>query len=225
MKKIFILEDDNMISSIIEFNLRSSGFETVSEADGEVGLSRLLKESADLLVLDIMLPSMDGFTVLSKLRERSDIPVIILSARTDEQDKLLGLSLMADDYMTKPFSVSELIARIKVNLARYEKTVDTRVSYSVADITVDTQAMTVSRGSQVISVSKKEFEILLLLIQNKGSVLTREQILEQVWGYNGYLGDLHTVDVAIGRLRSKIEKTPSSPEIILSRRGAGYYIP
>ncbi|MBQ8605151.1 MAG: response regulator transcription factor [Clostridia bacterium] len=225
MKKIFILEDDNMISSIIDFNLKAAGYETVCEYDGASGLERLKSEGADLLVLDIMLPSMDGFTVLEKLRESSDMPVIILSARTDEQDKLLGLSLMADDYMTKPFSVNELIARIKVNLARYEKVRAVRTVYCAGDITVDCDKMTVTRSGENVPLTKKEFEILRLLMENRERVLSREQILEKVWGYSGYLGDLHTVDVAIGRLRAKIEKTPSSPELILSRRGAGYYIP
>lgn len=221
MEKIFILEDDINISSIIDFNLKAAGFETVCEYDGASGLDLLLKEGADLLVLDVMLPSMDGFEVLRRLREKSDIPVIILSARTDESDKLEGLSLMADDYMTKPFSVSELIARIKVNLARCGKNKST---FSVGDLCIDTDKMTVSRDDKQISVSKKEFEILSLLIKNRGRVLSREEILEKVWGYDGYLGDLRTVDVAIVRLRAKIEINPSAPEIILSRRGAGYYM-
>lgn len=220
--KIFILEDDSNISSIIAFNLNAQGFETVQEYDGKTGIERLRNEGADLLVLDVMLPSMDGFEVLSKLREFSTIPVIILSARTDEQDKLHGLSLMADDYMTKPFSVNELIARIKVNLAR-AGALTNRVA-STGDITVDFDKMTVMRNGAEITVSKKEFELLALLIKNRGKVLSRQTLLEQVWGYDGYLGDLRTVDVAVGRLRAKIEKEPKAPEIILSRRGAGYYV-
>lgn len=224
MKKIFILEDDISISSIIEFNLRAEGFETAVEADGRVGLSRLMQESADLLVLDLMLPSLSGFEVLKRLRAFSDIPVIILSARDSEDDKLLGLSLMADDYMTKPFSVKELIARIKVNLNRAQKKPREETLFKAGDITVNADKMTVKKNDCEIAVSKKEYEILLLLIQNRGRVLSREEILEKVWGYNGYLGDLHTVDVAIGRLRAKVETVPSEPKIILSRRGAGYYI-
>lgn len=221
--KIFILEDDNNISSIIAFNLKTQGFETVQEFDGKKGLDRLKSEGADLLVLDVMLPGMDGFEVLTNLRKFSDIPVIILSARTDEQDKLRGLSLMADDYMTKPFSVSELIARIKVNLARAGRS-SSHTTEKVGDITVDFDKMTVMKNGDDIPVSKKEFEILSLLLKNRGKVLSRETILEKAWGYNGYLGDLRTVDVAIGRLRAKIETAPKEPEIILSRRGAGYYI-
>lgn len=224
MKKIFILEDDISISSIIEFNLRAEGFETAVEADGRAGLSRLMQESADLLVLDLMLPSLSGFEVLERLRAFSDIPVIILSARDSEDDKLLGLSLMADDYMTKPFSVKELIARIKVNLNRAQKKPREETLFKAGDITVNADKMTVKKNDCEIAVSKKEYEILLLLIQNRGRVLSREEILEKVWGYNGYLGDLHTVDVAIGRLRAKVETVPSEPRIILSRRGAGYYI-
>lgn len=220
--KIFILEDDNNISSIIAFNLKAQGFETAVEADGKVGLERLSREGADLLVLDVMLPSMDGFEVLRRLRAFSDMPVIILSARTDEQDKLTGLSLMADDYMTKPFSVNELIARIKVNLSRAGGVKERTIR--VGDLTVHPDSMTLTRDGVGISISKKEFEILMLLIKNRGHVLSREEILEKVWGYGGYLGDLRTVDVAIGRLRAKIEPSPSEPEIILSRRGAGYYV-
>ena len=224
MKKIFILEDDASISSIIEFNLKAEGFETVSEQDGKAGLSRLLSEGADLLLLDVMLPSMSGFEVLKKLREFSDMPVIILSALDGQEDKLKGLSLMADDYVTKPFSVKELIARIKVNLARCEKKPREETVFSAGDLTVNADKMTVFKSGREISVSKKEYEILLLLVRNRGRVVSREEILEKVWGYNGYLGDLHTVDVAIGRLRAKVETVPSEPEIILSRRGAGYYV-
>ena len=172
-----------------------------------------------------MLPGLDGFSVLSRLRESSDIPVIILSARTDEQDKLSGLSLMADDYMTKPFSVKELVARIKVNLARYEKSGIVKKTFSAGGITLDCEKMTVYRDGKEIGISKKEFDLLLLLFENRGRVISRETVLEKIWGYSGFLGDLHTVDVAVGRLRAKIEKTPAAPEIILSRRGAGYFIP
>ena len=224
MKRIFVLEDDKNISSIIAFNLRAEGYEVVQEFDGREGLSRLEKEGADLLILDLMLPSLDGFEVLKSLRSVSDMPVIILSARTDESDKLLGLSLYADDYMTKPFSVNELLARVKVHLARYDGMSVSDAKLCVKDITVDTKSMSVIKNGENISVSKKEFEILVLLLKNKGNVLSREQILEKVWGYDGYLGDLHTVDVAIGRLRAKIESTQGAPEIILSKRGAGYYI-
>ena len=224
MKKIFILEDDISISSIIEFNLKAAGFETTAESDGKAGLLRLINEGADLLVLDLMLPSLSGFEVLQRLREVSDMPVIILSALDSEEDKLKGLSLMADDYVTKPFSVNELIARIKVNLARTEKKPREETIFSAGDIKINADKMAVSKNGEEISVSKKEYEILMLLVQNRGRVVSREEILEKVWGYNNFLGDLHTVDVAIGRLRAKVEKTPSEPEIILSRRGAGYYI-
>lgn len=224
MKKIFILEDDESISSIIEFNLKAAGFETAAEFDGAKGLERIMIEKPDLLLLDIMLPSLSGFEVLKKLREFSDIPVIILSARDSEEDKLDGLSLMADDYVTKPFSINELIARIKVNLSRCEKKPRQQTVFNVGDLTVNADKMTVCKNGAEISVSKKEYEILMLLISNRGRVVSREEILEKVWGYNGYLGDLHTVDVAIGRLRAKVETVPSEPEIILSRRGAGYFV-
>ncbi len=224
MKRIFILEDDTNISSIIEFNVKASGFEAECESDGKTGLLRLLEGGFDLLILDVMLPSMSGFEVLKELRKTSDIPVIILSARDAEDDKLEGLSLMADDYMTKPFSIKELIARIKVNLARCEKSGKTDSVLVAGDISVDSQTFAVSKNGNDIAVSKKEAQILILLFKNRGKILSREDILEKVWGYNGYLGDTHTVDVAIGRLRAKIEDTPSEPKVILSRRGAGYYV-
>lgn len=223
MKKIMVLEDDPGIASIVAFNLKAQGYEAVTEADGEAGLSRLLREGADLLILDLMLPSLSGFEVLRRLREVSDIPVIIVSARDSEQDKLEGLSLMADDYVTKPFSVRELIARVNVNLARSEKRAAPAAVLTAGDVTVTPSRRSVCKAGKEIVVSKKEYEILLLLLQNRPRVLSREEILQQVWGYQDYLGDLHTVDVAIGRLRAKIETTPSSPQIILSRRGAGYY--
>lgn len=224
MKRIFILEDDTNISSIIAFNVKAAGYDPVCESDGKAGLFRLLDGGFDLLILDLMLPSMNGFEVLKELRKRSDIPVIILSARDAESDKLEGLSLMADDYMTKPFSIKELIARIKVNLARCEKSQKTDSVFCAGGVSVDGGTLVVTKDEKEISVSKKEAQILLLLFKNRGKILSREDILEQVWGYNGYLGDTHTVDVAIGRLRAKIEDTPSEPKIILSRRGAGYYV-
>lgn len=224
MKRIFILEDDENISSIIAFNIKAAGYEPVRESDGQAGLERLKKGGFDLVILDIMLPSMDGFTVLRELRRVSDIPVIILSAREAEEDKLEGLSLMADDYMTKPFSVKELIARIKVNLARVEGRRTLSDVYTSGDISMDSATLRVTKDGAEVALSKKEAEILLLLFKNRGNVLSREDILEKVWGYNGYLGDTHTVDVAIGRLRAKIEDTPSAPAVILSRRGAGYYV-
>ncbi len=224
MKRIFILEDDTNISSIIAFNVKAAGYEPVCESDGKAGLLRLLHGGFDLLILDVMLPSMNGFEVLKELRKESDIPVIILSARDTENDKLEGLSLMADDYMTKPFSIKELIARIKVNLARCEKEQKTDSVFCAGGISVDANTLVVTKAEKEIAVSKKEAQILLLLFKNRGKILSREDILEKVWGYNGYLGDTHTVDVAIGRLRAKIEDTPSEPKVILSRRGAGYYV-
>ncbi len=217
MSKIFILEDDKNISSIIEFNLRAKGYDTVCEYDGEKGLLRIISEGCDLVILDLMLPSLDGFEVLKKLREKSNLPVIILSARTDERDKLEGLSLMADDYITKPFSVAELCARVKVVLARCGN------DKKACDIVLDNESLTVICRGSAVCVSKKEFQILRYLFDNRGRVVSREEIMKKVWGYDGYLGDLRAVDVAMARLRAKIEKNPSEPQIILSRRGAGYY--
>ena len=220
MKRIFIVEDDKNISTIIAFNIKAAGYDAVCEYDGLAALERLKSSNFDLLILDVMLPSLDGFSLLKKLREFSDIPVIILSARAEEEDKLEGLSLMADDYMTKPFSVKELIARVKVNLARAEGKRTVSEIYSAGDITLDSTTLEVTKNGAVIPLSAKEAKILLLLFKNRPNVLSREEILEQVWGYNGYLGDTHTVDVAIGRLRAKL----GDSEIIHSRRGAGYYI-
>lgn len=220
MKRIFIVEDDKNISTIIAFNIKAAGFEAVCEYDGLAALERLRDSHFDLLILDVMLPSLDGFSLLKKLREFSDIPVIILSARAEEEDKLEGLSLMADDYMTKPFSVKELIARVKVNLARAEGKRAVSDTFTAGDITLDSASLEVTKNGVPITLSAKEANILLLLFKNRGKVLSREEILEQVWGYNGYLGDTHTVDVAIGRLRAKL----GDSEIIHSRRGAGYYI-
>lgn len=220
MKRIFIVEDDKNISTIIAFNIRAAGYEAVCESDGFCALERLKDSQFDLVILDIMLPSLDGFSVLKKLREFSDLPVIILSARAEEEDKLTGLSLMADDYMTKPFSVKELIARVKVNLARVEGRRVISDTYTAGDITLDSASLQVTKKGEPVPLSAKEAKILLLLFKNRGKVMSREEILEQVWGYNGYLGDTHTVDVAIGRLRAKL----GEGEIIHSRRGAGYYI-
>ena len=225
-KKILIVEDEKNIVDIIKHNLKKEGFSTIEAYDGEQGLEMGLKENPDLILLDIMLPRMDGFAVCRKLRQSVNTPIIMLTAREEEVDKVLGLELGADDYITKPFSHRELIARIKANLRRSDID-DFPVNKSggnikCSDLVIDIGRYEVIRGDSVIELTLREFELVKFLAQRQGQIFTREDLLEKVWGYE-YYGDVRTVDVTVRRIREKLEKDPSNPQYILTKRGVGYY--
>ena len=226
-KKILIVEDEVSISDIVKFNLVKEGYEIDTAYDGEEGLNKALAKSYDLILLDIMLPQMDGFQVCRKIRETSSVPIIMLTAKEDEVDKVLGLELGADDYMTKPFGMRELIARVKANIRRIElddtvsQTTNNKVT-TYGNLTIDMTKYEVRKGERSLELTLREFELLKYLAGQENQVFSREQLLEEVWGYE-YYGDIRTVDVTIRRLREKVEDDPGEPKYIMTKRGIGYY--
>ena len=230
-KKILIVDDEPSIQDLLVFNLEKEGYKTITASDGEEGISLALSQNPDLILLDVMLPKADGLTVCKKIRQTmSKVPIIMLSAKGEEIDKILGLEIGADDYMTKPFSIRELIARVKANLRKMDQSDDLsqagiRSNKVVAgDLKLDLDKFEVEvRGQKVTDLTRREFEVLRYLAQKPGQVVTREDLLEKVWGYE-YYGDIRTVDVTIRRIREKIEKNTANPKILITKRGVGYYI-
>ena len=232
MKKILIVDDEKPISDIIKFNLTKEGYETVTAFDGREAITKFEEENPDLIILDLMLPELDGLEVAKEVRKTSHIPIIMLSAKDSEFDKVIGLEIGADDYVTKPFSNRELLARVKAHLRRTENiesaVAEENASSSNSEITIGDlkilpDAFVAQKRGEDIELTHREFELLHHLATHMGQVMTREYLLETVWGYD-YFGDVRTVDVTIRRLREKIEDTPSCPEYILTRRGVGYYM-
>ena len=228
-KKILAVDDESSILDLLKFNIEKEGFTFVSASDGEEGLQKVISETPDLVLLDVMLPKIDGLTVCRKIRQEGiNIPVIMLSARSEEIDKILGLEIGSDDYITKPFSTRELIARIKANLRKSEQDGSTGFNkgnkITVGSLTLDLDKFEVNvRGQVITDLTRREFEVLKFLAQKPGQVVTRESLLEKVWGYE-YYGDIRTVDVTVRRIREKIEKDTSNPKILITKRGVGYYI-
>ena len=221
--KILIVEDEKPISDIIAFNLKREGWDTVQAFDGKEGLEKALSESFDIILLDIMLPEMDGFEVLSKIREKSEVPVIMVTAREEERDKIFGLERGADDYVTKPFSIAELMARIKANTRRKAIKTEKKHTEKIGDIEIDREGQIVTKGGKEIELTQREYDILIYFLTNSMRVISREELMENVWGYD-YYGDLRAVDVAMRRLREKVETDPSDPQRIITKRGVGYYL-
>lgn len=223
-KKILVVEDEKAIADILVFNLQREGYDTLVAYDGADGLRAALDQTPDLILLDVMLPSMDGFEVLGHIREKQDTPIIMLTAREEETDKVLGLELGADDYITKPFSMRELMARVKANMRRTYAGEDREKAEapSGGGLRVSKDNGMVYKNGHPLELSAREFDILCFLSAAPGRVFSREELMEQVWGYD-YYGDLRAVDVAIRRLREKIEDEPASPRYIITKRGMGYY--
>ncbi|MDI3477296.1 MAG: two-component system, OmpR family, response regulator ArlR [Thermoanaerobacterium sp.] len=218
VENILIIEDEKKIARFLQMELEHEGYNVVIEYSGDKGLRRALDGNYDLIILDLMLPGMDGFSVLKEIRKKSSIPVIILSAKDEIKDKVMGLDIGADDYLTKPFSIEELMARIRNALRKNIKANTKKISYD--GITMDLSTYEVKRDGVKIELTKKEFDLLKYLIINSEIVLTRENILENVWGYN-YIGETNIVDVYIRYLRSKIDE-PFSDKLIQTVRGVGY---
>lgn len=228
MKKILIVDDEKPISDIIAFNMKNEGYEIETAYDGEEALEQFEKVQPDLVILDLMLPKKDGLEVCREIRKTSSVPVIMLTAKDSEIDKVLGLELGADDYVTKPFSNRELIARVKANLRRNVLRDSGQEEGStndivLGDLVVHQDAYIVSKRGVEIELTHREFELLHYLAKHIGQVMTREHLLETVWGYD-YFGDVRTVDVTIRRLREKIEDVPGHPIYIMTRRGVGYFV-
>lgn len=224
-----MVDDEKPISDIIKFNLEKEGYEVVTAFDGEEALEKVESEHPDLVILDLMLPKIDGLEVMREIRKTYHMPVIMVTAKETEIDKVLGLEMGADDYVTKPFSNRELVARVKANLRRQnvQEPVETAKTEAkeivVGNLTIHPDAYFVSKRGEVIELTHREFELLYYLAKNVGQVMTREHLLEEVWDFD-YLGDVRTVDVTVRRLREKVEDNPSHPTYIMTRRGIGYYL-
>lgn len=225
-KKILIVDDEKNIVDIIAFNLKKEGYDVITAGNGEEGVEKTFSENPDLILLDIMMPKMDGYEACRKIREKKHTPIIMLTARAEEVDKVLGLEMGADDYVTKPFGVRELMARIKANLRKMavlQQAADTDENVSnYGGLSLNLERYEVKKGDKTIDLTLREFELLKFMVQQKGQIFSRETLLEKVWGYE-YFGDVRTVDVTIRRLREKIEDDPGKPTYILTKRGVGYY--
>ncbi len=239
-KTILIVDDEKPIVDILIYNLKKEGYNTIEAYDGEKAIEMAFNEKPDLILLDIMLPKVDGLTVCKRIRNSLNIPIIMISAKDEEIDKILGLELGADDYITKPFSVRELMARVKANLRKAEvnknlqnnenkddKTINKQPSKDkvivIGELFIDLDKFEVKVRNRPIELTLREFEVLRYLANQPGQVVTREALLEKVWGYE-YYGDIRTVDVTIRRIREKIEVDTSSPKLLITKRGVGYYL-
>lgn len=226
-QKILVVDDAKSIVDILKFNLKREGFNVLVGYDGEEAIEIVHKENPDLIILDIMMPKLDGLQACKMIRKEYDTPIIMLTARAEEVDKVIGLELGADDYVTKPFSVRELMARVKANLRRSSYANlngdgNEQAILEFDEMKIDLNKYEVTKDDEIINLTLREFELLKFMVTQKEQIFTREQLLEKVWGYE-YYGDVRTVDVTVRRLREKIEEDPSKPRYILTKRGVGYY--
>ena len=237
-KTVLIVDDEQAIIDVLKYNLVKEGYKILEAKDGQTGLDMALSEKPDLIMLDIMLPKIDGLTVCKRVKNSYNIPIILLTAKDTEIDKIVGLELGADDYITKPFSVRELVARVKANIRKADVRIEgtkednqnqkgekakTTKKIIVGELELDLDRFEVKVRNKIIDLTLREFEVLKFLASQPGQVVTREVLLEKVWGYE-YYGDIRTVDVTVRRIREKIEADTSVPKILITKRGVGYYI-
>lgn len=230
-KTILIVDDEQSIIDILVYNLKKEGYNTIEATDGVAAVDLAISQKPDLILLDIMLPKMDGLTACKKIKNSLNVPILILSAKDEELDKIVGLELGADDYITKPFSVRELMARVKANLRKQEamsqvsepKDDKEKHRIQIGDLVLDIDRFEVRVRGEVVDLTVREFEVLKYLAMQQGQIVSRELLLEKVWGYE-YFGDIRTVDVTVRRIREKIEDDTTNPKILITKRGVGYYI-
>ena len=221
--KILVVDDEDLLVKGIRFNLQNEGYEVITGSNGLEAVALTQNEKPNLVVLDVMMPEMDGLTACGKIREFSDIPIILLTAKADDMDKLLGFDHGADDYLTKPFNILELKARIRALLRRsgsFEKTAENTLS--IGSITLDLNARNAFRNGIMAELTAKEFDVIEFLMRNPNRVYSREVLLDMIWAYE-YRSDIRTVDVHIRRLREKLEENPAEPQYIMTKWGVGYY--
>ncbi len=229
-KRVLVVEDEKNIAMLLAYNLMQAGYAYDVAYDGEEGLRKALTGAFDLILLDLMLPKMDGFEVCRRIRKKLSTPIIIATARVEEVDKIMGLDIGADDYVTKPFPMKELMARVKANIRRFSGEVMNNEPERGAEqivirgLVIDPARFTVMRDGEPVELTKKEYELLLFMAKNQGTIYSREQLLEEVWGYEGFYGDTSSVDVTVSRLRAKLERDTGKPEYLFTKRGMGYYI-
>ena len=225
-KKILVVDDEKPIVEILKLNLQKENYEVYEAYDGEEALLKVKSVQPDLILLDVMLPKIDGFTVCRKIRETSTVPILMLTAREEEVDKVLGLELGADDYITKPFSIRELMARIKANMRRVSPEVaDTpaeKDTLEIGNFLLDFNRYELYKNGKLIDLTVREFDLIKYLASQPNRIFSRQKLLESVWDYE-YYGDVRTVDVTVRRVREKIEDDPSQPTTIMTKRGVGYY--
>lgn len=238
-KTILIVDDEQKIVDLLVHNLKREGYNTIEANDGVAAVEIAKEQRPDLILLDVMLPRLDGLSVCKKIKNIYNVPILMVTAKDEELDKIVGLELGADDYITKPFSVREVVARVKANLRKVEANIEAEAiarineekkaekkntTIKIGELMLDLEKYEVHIEGKVINLTLREFEVLKFLAQQPGQVITREELLERVWGYE-YYGDIRTVDVTVRRIRERIEKDTSNPQILITKRGVGYYIP
>ncbi len=220
--KILIVDDEELLVKGIRFNLQNDGFETVTGSDGIEAVELAKQEQPDLIILDIMMPNMDGLTACHHIREFSNVPIILLTAKTEDIDKLMGFEIGADDYITKPFNILELKARIRALLRRSGKSANRTNTLSFGSISLDLDARNAFKSGEPVDLTAKEYDMIEFLMKNPNKVYSREALLDSIWS-NDYRTDIRTVDVHIRRLREKLEEDPAQPQYIMTKWGVGYF--
>ena len=238
-KRILVVDDEQSIMELLVFNLQKEGYNTLEAYDGVTAVEMAMNEKPDLILLDVMIPKIDGISVCKKIRYAlniSNIPILMISAKDTESDKIVGLEMGADDYITKPFQIREVMARIKANLRKAELNANIDIMNNtpkqeekedvikVGDLTLDLKKIEARVKGEVINLTKKEFDVLKYLASQPGQVVTREMLLREVWEYEEYVGAIRTIDVTMNRIRDKIEKDKANPKILITKRGVGYYV-